>query len=328
MDIADSGKVGIKKILNFIKTYMNVIQSLIRNPPDLCYFALTTTGAAFYKDFLLVGLIKLFRVKLIYHLHNKGVSRNSSSKIVRIFYRNIFRNVDVILLSKRLYPDIMQYVPETKIFICPNGICDERNLCMTQNVNSHYKNVRKKSVINILFLSNLLESKGIFILMEALAILKQKGIQFRCNIAGSEGDITASRLLDRKENLNLSNEVNYLGKLYGEEKHQLYAESDIFVFPTYYPNETFGLVLLEAMSHSLPIISTPEGGIPEVVLDGINGFLVSQRNVVQLANKLELLIKDDKLRLKMGLAGRRKFEKEFTLERFENKLADILRKAI
>ncbi len=78
------------------------------------------------------------------------------------------------------------------------------------------------------------------------------------------------------------------------------------------------------MQHSIPIVSTFEGGIPDVVEDGITGFLVPQKDAQILAEKLELLIKDHELRIKMGVAGRSKYEKEFTLQAFESKLQRIL----
>lgn len=104
----------------------------------------------------------------------------------------------------------------------------------------------------------------------------------------------------------------------------MFSKTDIFAFPTYYHNETFGLVNLEAMQYSIPVVSTFEGGIPDVIDDGNTGFLVPQKNALALAGKLEILINNPTLRLKMGEAGRRKYEKEFTLNHFELRLKEIL----
>ncbi len=100
------------------------------------------------------------------------------------------------------------------------------------------------------------------------------------------------------------------------------------MLPTYYPNECFPLVILEAMQHSLPVISTFEGGIPDMVKDGINGFLIPQRNVIALAERLELLVRYPQLRKQMGRDGRIKYENNFTLGIFEHKLLSILQDAI
>jgi glycosyltransferase involved in cell wall biosynthesis len=104
----------------------------------------------------------------------------------------------------------------------------------------------------------------------------------------------------------------------------VFKESDIFTLPTYYQSECFPLVNLEAMQHSLPIISTSEGGVPDIVIDGVNGFLVPQQNSEALADKLEILIKDPELRIKMGLAGKKIYKEKFTLEIFEKRIVEIL----
>ena len=125
--------------------------------------------------------------------------------------------------------------------------------------------------------------------------------------------------------LNLESSVTYLGVRYGIEKEAVFEQADIFAMPSFYHNECFPLVLLEAMQYSLPIVSTFEGGIPDVVEDGITGFLVPQRNAQILSEKLEILVNDALLRINMGCAGRAKYEKEFTSETFENSLTNILK---
>ena len=72
--------------------------------------------------------------------------------------------------------------------------------------------------------------------------------------------------------------VLYLGKKYGEEKNEEYDNADVFVFPTYYYNECFPLVLLEAMEHAVPCISTREGGVSAIIDDGVNGFICKQKD--------------------------------------------------
>ena len=79
------------------------------------------------------------------------------------------------------------------------------------------------------------------------------------------------------------------------------------------------------MQFSLQIISTFEGGIPDVVKDGINGFLVPQRDAQALADKLEVLIVNPLLRKEMGFAGRKLYEEKFTIEIFEKRLLEIFR---
>ena len=76
------------------------------------------------------------------------------------------------------------------------------------------------------------------------------------------------------------------------------------------------MVILEAMEYKLPVISTNEGGIPDMVKDGENGLICEKQN--------PYLLDDEELRVKMGSAGHEKFCREFTLDKFENRMRDIL----
>lgn len=314
--ISESGRISLTKIGGFIGLAFHLLFELLKRKPAICYFALTTTGAAFYRDVLLIALLRLFHVKRVYHLHNKGISRWQEKTFHRVLYRFVFHNADVILLSKYLYPDVQVFVQKEKVHICPNGIPNEAPVLKSQAPN------KSTDVPKILFLSNLIETKGVFVLLKACSLLKQKGIPFQCDFIGGEGDITAEQFQGIVEQLDLTNQVTYLGKKFGKEKSQAFSQADIFAFPTFY--ECFGIVLLEAMQHELPVVSTYEGGIRDVVEENVTGYLVPQKDEHTLADKLEILIKEPSLRYKMGMAGRLKYEKEFTLDTFETKLTSIL----
>lgn len=109
---------------------------------------------------------------------------------------------------------------------------------------------------------------------------------------------------------------------YNEEKKAFFENADIFIFPTL--NEAFGLVLLEAMEHALPCIATDEGGISDIVDDGKTGFIVSKRNTEALADKIEYLLNHPEERMRMGKLGYKKFKNQFTVGKFEERLAEIL----
>jgi len=316
--VGDIGKTGFKKIVVILKLWQNIILTLKREQFQLCYLTINAKGPAWLKELVIVALVKFYRTPLVYHYHNKGVAENSTNFIKRKLYTFQFKNTKTILLSPLLYKDIEPFVNENEVYYCPNGMPSSTSI----KKDSLIKDIPK--IATILFLSNLIESKGVYILLEACLVLKKKQIPFRCVIIGGEGNISAKQLEEKVQDYNLQNEVEYLGKMYGLEKENAFATADLFAFPTYYHNETFGLVNLEAMQQELPIISTFEGAIPDVVLDGITGYLVPQKNATALADKLELLVANKFLREKMGLAGKKHFEENFTIEIFEKKMLEIL----
>jgi glycosyltransferase involved in cell wall biosynthesis len=317
----ETGKSSPLKISRFIVIWVKFLYKIVIKRPRLTYLALTVSGSAFYKDVILVAVLRLFRIKRIYHLHNKGVSYFRSKKIYNFFYPFVFKDADIILLSNYLYKDIEAYVPLSRVHICPNGIKDEVSSSESKLLNNGKR-------VNILFLSNLIDSKGVTILLEACSILHQKGIDFECDFIGAEGDVNSSVFNKKVRLFGIEKKVNYLGHKYGLDKKEYFANADIFSFPTFYPNECFPLVLIEAMSFSLPVVSTFEGGIPDIVDDGITGFLVPQKNAQALAEKLKVLIENSELRQQMGNNGRKKYENELTLELFENRLKEILQEVI
>jgi len=318
--ISKTGKVSSVKILSLFITLLKLVYTLIIKKPDLCYLALTTTGAAFFKDALFVFVLKIFKVKRIFHLHNKGVARFQHKKIYKLFYKFVFKNAEVIILSILLYDDIKDFVPSKRIHVCPNGI-------PPLNVTESLYQVEKLGC-TILFLSNLIESKGVNVLLKACAILKMNKLNFKCKIIGGEGDISEKGLKSSISDMGLENFVFYEGKKYDNEKQKAFLEADIFAFPTYYRNECFPLVLLEAMKYSLPIVATAEGGISDMVIEGQNGFLTISKDENLLFEKLQFLIKNEIRRRAMGLEGKKKFLNEFTLEKFEQKLSSIIKTCI
>lgn len=312
------GKTGIGKFLKLILLQIHVLKMLLTNKYDLCYLTLTSTGPGFYKDFTIVFLVKLFGIKIIYHFHNKGIA-NNKKKIAGFLYRYCFHNTKSILLSNHLKKDIENYVKDNNIFICPNGIPFEKK------TSAIIKNTDPDKPCCFLFLSNMMEEKGVFLLLEACQQLAAKYKSFTCHFAGPWADITEETFNDKVKKMGLLNKVTYHGKKYGAEKEELFMLADVFVFPTYYHNECFPLVLLEAMKFQLPVISTFEGGIPDIIDDTETGYLIQQKNLIQLAEKMELMINNSKHRVLLGRRGFEKYREQFMLEKFEKRITEILK---
>ena len=310
------GKPGLKKTFFFFQLLASTFKALLKKKYDLCYVTITSNGTAFYKDFLVVTVLKIFRKKILLHFHNKGVEQGTkANKINYYLYKFILggKKTRVVLLSPFLYPDIKQYVDEKRVYYCANGIPDHNPALPEKEITEP---------VRLLFLSNMMVAKGVFVLLEACAQLMKKNIPFECHFVGDWLDITETSFYQKVTELNLSNNVFAYGKKYDQEKNSFYQQSDIFVFPSL--NEAFGLVLLEAMQFELPIVASNEGGIPDVVLDNKTGYIVLKNDPDELACKLISLIRDPGLRQTMGLAGKKRFEENFTLNKFEERLVTIM----
>jgi glycosyltransferase involved in cell wall biosynthesis len=175
---------------------------------------------------------------------------------------------------------------------------------------------------NILFLSNLLFSKGILDFLKSLKVLKESGKIFSARIIGDEtSDLSSKELNQFICDYGLEHCVGYFGAKFNEEKEMEFIKSSIFVFPT--QNETFGLVNLEAMKYSLPIVSTNEGAIPDIISDNESGFLVGKGNYLELSDKIGFLLDNPKVASKMGIAGNKILQEKFTKVIFEEKIKNM-----
>lgn len=313
------GKRSMLKILRFLCAYCIVLGKLMSHRYDLYYLAITCHGIGFLKDAPFVMLCKLFGKKIVIHQHNKGMSRDVNRWLYRWLLPLVYRNTKVILLSWRLYPDVEKVVGKEQILICPNGIPE--TLSEEPEVKKHNR------IPHLLFLSNLLVSKGVLVLLDALEILKEKGYSFICDFVGSEtAEISATRFKTEVEKRRLNKLVIYNGKQYGENKERIFKQADVFVLPS--DNECFPLVNLEAMEYKLPVISTEVGGIPDVVKDGENGFIVEKKNPQLLAECIARLLDDRELCKKMGEIGYEKYKMQYTTNHFEIKIKECLMESL
>lgn len=183
-----------------------------------------------------------------------------------------------------------------------------------------------KGKLNIFFLSNIMVEKGVWTLLEACALLKQRGCGFECHLVGKWSDITEDSFNQYVAAKGLNGSVFAHGAKYGADKDIFWKKANVFVLPTY--NECFPLVLLEAMQQGVVCIASDEGGISDIIENNVTGFVVEKRNAKALADKIIYLMEHPDVCARMGKAGKEKFEKEFTLSRFENNMVDVLNKCL
>jgi len=322
--IADIGKFRPAKVLGIFSLAWRLFLHILTHRPDLVYFTLTPNGTAFYRDVLYVAIMKLSKVRRIYHLHGKGIDKALASPLIRALYKWVFRGAEVILLSPCLYEDSARVVQREQCHFLANGIPDPWYGGKFRDQQA--RGIPRKTP-RIVYFSNLVVNKGIFILLEALALLKLRGVPFRASFVGAWESVSVEQEFGRivRDNA-LDDLIEVCGPRHGDEKRQTYSEADIMAFPTY--NDSYPLVVLEAMSHGLPVLSTYEGAIPEILQDNISGFLVPRMDARSTADRLELLLNDPVLRERMGKAGRERYLSEFTLRHFEVNLRNIFEKCL
>lgn len=177
--------------------------------------------------------------------------------------------------------------------------------------------------MTFLSISNLNTSKGTFVLLDAAQLLLRHTSDFHVHFVGAPtAEISEGRMQEEIANRGLQKVVTYHGRQYGEDKEARFAEADCFVHPTL--DDCFPLVILEAMQHSLPVIATPVGAIPDIIMDGVTGILIPIEQPESLALKLYDVIQRPYQYRLMGVCAQERVEKDYSLASFEEQLVKII----
>ncbi len=176
--------------------------------------------------------------------------------------------------------------------------------------------------LRLLCVGRLTEPKGIVYLLHACARLRDAGVAFTCEIVGGRVDNEVNTYLQLKKlyrALDLAAHVHFAGAQPFDRVRARYTEADVFVLPAVIASdgrrEITPNALIEAMAMQCAVISTPVGGIPEIVEDGVSGLLVPSRDAAALAAAIQRLAGDAGLRDALGRAARRRVEERFDIDR-------------
>ena len=301
------GRISLRKLLRVPILTLEILIACLFKRPIVCIYFIALGKIAFLLDAFLLFLLRLCRLPYILRFGGKGFYnlQNESSFWKFLVSCTLSNALGGIVNSVPLKWDVNLFIPDERLVHVPNAI-----------PNSPFANQSKREdYVQVLFLSNLVPSKGPLEVLKAAKIVIQRRRDVRFILAGADWSQSFSQQL---KSYIIDNEldkyVEMPGGVYGEEKEKLMASSDIFVFPTHF--ETFGIVNIEAMRAGLPVISSAEGAIPEIVQDGVTGFIVNPKSPEEIADRILTLVNNPDLRRNMGIKGREVFESKYTLEAY------------
>ena len=312
------GKPSLRKIFRVPALAIEIISNCLFKSPSICIYFIAVGKSAFLLDTFFLFLLRICRLPYVLRFGGKGYYKlQNEGPIWKFFVSSALSNaLGGITKGSTMKYDVNCFIPDDRLVYVPSAI-ENRHFVSNRADNKH---------IQVLFLSNLIPSKGPFEVLKAANIVVQKNNNVRFVLAGAEVSLSFTQLMRSYIIDNgLDVYVTMPGGVDGKEKEKLMASSDIFVFPTYYEYEVFGTVNIEAMSWGLPVISSNEGGIPGIVQDGITGFIVNPKSPEEIADKILALVNNPNLRRKMGMKGREVFEAKYTLEVYAKTLDDTVR---
>jgi glycosyltransferase involved in cell wall biosynthesis len=178
----------------------------------------------------------------------------------------------------------------------------------------------------VLFVGRLYHRKGLEPLLRSIPPVLEQFSNVTFAISGTGFKEKEESLKKLATELNIENDVKFLGYIADEKLPELYSASDIFVLPAIYEN--FPFAILEAQSTALPVISTKVGGIPEFLEDGKNGFVIEPGDEDMLTQKLLALLQNPDLTKNMGDLGRKMIEKQLSWDIITNQVIDLYNKML
>ncbi|MBA7485999.1 D-inositol-3-phosphate glycosyltransferase [subsurface metagenome] len=315
------GKFDLLNVLLAVKNFIVLAFRILKLKPDLVYLPISQ-NIAYLRDGLFILLSKCFsRAKVVIHLHGSYFKQyyDESNWVIRKFIDLTMKKVDTaIVLGDSLKYIFNKWLKNCKVV--PNGTDYASDISK--------KKLGQNRDIIISYLSNLTESKGVLDILEAANIIinRYKIKNIKIKFAGYWRDEKfKAKVFKFIETNQLDNYVIFAGFIIGREKEKFLMGTDIFVFPSW--NEGQPLVILEAMAAGCPVIAIKDiGAIPETVIDGETGILVEKQNPEEIAKAIVYLIENPDIRVKMGLAARKRFEENYTIDKNIDNMIKVFKK--
>lgn len=184
---------------------------------------------------------------------------------------------------------------------------------------THGQHPHEKRGNSLLFVGRLAAVKGVPLLLEAVAAIRKAHPEVRLTVVGDGPDRDA--LERHAKALGVSDVVTFSGYQPQDAVTRLMDRADVVVLPSF--AEGVPVVLMEAMASRLPVIASQIAGVPELVEDGVSGFVVRPGDLKSLTGRIGQLLSDPALCARMGAAGRRKVEAEFDVDAEAARLATL-----
>jgi glycosyltransferase involved in cell wall biosynthesis len=299
----------VRKVLTALEALLRVAFLLAKHRRVVMHVH-CASRASFWRKSIFMTIAMLAKCPVILHLHGGGFARfydvecgKLRRRIIRFFLERATR---VIVLSERWRAWITRIADNRRIVCIPNPVAavEERPL-------SHRRNI-------VLFLGRLERRKGVFDLLDAIAALRAHipDIQLVCAGDGDLGSV--ARYAER---LGIEDAVSLPGWVGPAEKQSLMNLAAVYVLPSY--AEGLPVSLLEAMAAGLPVAATEVGGIPDVVTDGVTGFLFRPGDIATLERLLHRLLHDSHLGVRIAMAARETVRMRFAPERVLAQLDEL-----
>jgi glycosyltransferase involved in cell wall biosynthesis len=288
------------------------------------YLTIAQSRAGFMRDWVMIRYARLFGHRVVLHLKGGNYDNFYAAQPawMRALVRSTLRRADRILVLGERLRAMFDFEPALaeRVHVVPNGLPDEGEPAGAPRTLP----APGEGPVRLLFLSNLIESKGWITVLEAVRLLRDRlGDRVRCDFHGtfytSADDVRVTGIEQARElferlvaEYGLEGVARYGGAVAGNEKRRALEEAHFFLLPTRYHNEGQPVSIIEAMARGNVVISTDYRAIPDLVDDGVTGVLVPYGAPQAIADAVEALVRDPDRYAQMSRAAVARFRARFT----------------
>lgn len=325
------GKLDLRNVYIAMKNVLQMIALCLSESPAVVCIPISQNSLAYLRDGLLIIAGRLSsNARIVIHLHGSYFRTfyDEANFLVKLFVDLTMRCCDqAIVLGHCLKWIFDKWFDERDIEVAPNGT--DMNPDIRDKFAPRLNRGANGESVVLVHLGNLFPAKGTYELVRAFKLVTEKHPCAKLRIAG-EWDNKFSEyrtnILKFMQDNDLHRKIDFNGVITGMEKEKFLVNADLFVLPS--RNEGHPTVIIEAMSAANPVVATRVGAVPETVIEGRTGFLVEKQNPQALADAIIKLIENPELRMKMGKAGRRRYERFYTKEKNIESIARIFERVL
>jgi glycosyltransferase involved in cell wall biosynthesis len=308
----DEGRLA--KLLRLLLSPFALFATILFRHASIVHINSSLNPRAYWRDLMYLAVAKLLRARVLYQVHGGKLPEEffEGRPLLTEFLRMTLLLPDVVVvLAKCELEAYRDFVPEQHVVVLPNGI-DCRPFTGIPIVRS-----QPEYPLRLVYIGRMDREKGLYETLQAMRLAQELGVDARITIAG--GGAEEARLKRYAQALGLASRACFVGPVFGEDKVRLLAAADVMMLPSY--AEGLPYALLEAMAGGIPVIATPVGAIPDVVTDGIHGFLVPPRDGKAIAEALAVMSGDRERISWMSRACRRRIGAAYSIDRVAAELA-------
>jgi len=232
-------------------------------------------------------------------------------------FRTFIEKADIIVSVSKISKNFIKHFTTKEVIVIPNGVDTRRFYPRNNGLRDQID-----SDLVVLYVSRIVRRKGPHLLVEAIRYVKKRIPSVKLLVVG-EGSFE-EYLKMRVKDLDLEDNVEFLGKVPDEELPKVYSSADIFVLPSVY-GESFGIVVLEAMSSGLPVIVSNVGGLREIVKNNVDGIILDKNNPIEIYKKIMLLYHNRELRGMLAYNARKKVLRMYDWRIIVERLEELYR---